>query len=204
MASNRCTGSISGYNVYFTCPGVVTNSITFSPIANNQYHVTVGDASFTIDFNSRQINNNSPTNIYMPEFSGSDLTFTYRDDTHFSHYTVVFDSETPFKIHSASVVTSNAPHAENPFGHSPMLSPSHPMLSPSHPMLSQSHPLNNPNHPLNNPNHPLNRRNHSVESFKNMCTWNFWNWLWFLIIVLIVVYLIYYFAYKKKTIDFDM
>ena len=60
--------------------------------------------------------------------------------------------------------------------------------------------LNNPNHPLNLNRHP----NAPVESFKNMCRWDFWNWLWFLVIVLIIVYLIYYFAYKKKTINFDL
>ena len=75
------------------------------------------------------------------------------------------------------------------------------------PLNNPNHPLNNPNHPLNNPNHPLNLERHQnspVESFKNMCAWDFWNWLWFLIIVLVVIYLIYYFVYKKKTINFDL
>lgn len=200
MADNQCNGTINGYTVTFPC----SNTINFSPTDYNQFEVSVpdpnGSGSFTLDLNSGRITNNSPMNIYMPELIGKNLTFSYSNNnhTHFSHYTVDFDNDSPANIISANAVISNAQHAENPAGHSPMLSPNHPLNNPNH-------PLNNPNHPLNNPNHPLNRRlNAPVESFKNVHSWDFWNWLWFLIIVLVVVYLIYYFVYKKKTIDLDL
>ena len=40
--------------------------------------------------------------------------------------------------------------------------------------------------------------NYPPESFSNMRSWNFWNWLLFLAIVLVILYFIYNFVYNKK------
>ena len=175
----------------FKCPGFVAYDVYVAIDNSNPGFFTLAIqgptfATISLDFTNGYFE--EPTGLSNISISpdGSTLNFTYAPSNlnYELNYQFVFTSDGPTK---ATVSKSSG--------------------SMGTPLNNPNHPLNNPNHPLNNPNHPLNLNRHPnapVESFKNMCRWDFWNWLWFLIIVLIVVYLIYYFAYKKKTINFEL
>ena len=186
MASNQCNGLIvpikkgdPSCNIIYNCPGLGAYNIAVT-YSGGAFTFVVGNFPYNnvilaLDTYTGQFMPGSPNHILYPKFDGRNITFQFRaPGTHkyiFAYTIAVYLTAPEQHIISSSVIRTELPptHADNS------------SLSSS---LSSSVPVLSPNHP--------------PESFSNIRSWDFWNWLWFLIIVLVIIYLIYYFVYKNK------